>query len=107
MIVVTGCRILVRPLSVEAVDPAWARAKALGIEMLQQDERKAKIAMEKGTLLQIGPKASDEYMTGAKVGDTIGFTKFGGKFVKEKESDEELLIINDEDVLCVFKENNK
>lgn len=98
---VTGCRILVKPLELEEMDPVVARAKALGITF-EKDERKAKTATEKGVLLQVGPKASPEYMEGAVVGDTIGFTKFGGKFVKDGEI--EYLIINDEDIICVFKE---
>mgnify|MGYP000670917922 CR=1 FL=1 len=101
---VTGCRILIRPLKVEEVDEVVKSAKSFGIQLLDQDERKAKIAMEKGTLLQLGPKVSEEYTAGAQVGDVVGFTKFGGKFIKEKESDEELLVVNDEDILCVFKE---
>jgi co-chaperonin GroES (HSP10) len=42
---------------------------------------------------------------GAKVGDTVGFAKFGGKFVTDPESKEELLVLNDEDIICVFKES--
>lgn len=102
---VTGCRILVKPLTVEDLDPAVKAAKRAGIILGEQNERQLKIKADKGVLLQIGPKATDEYMEGAKIGDVIGFTTFGGKFVKEKESDEqEFLIINDEDVICVFKD---
>lgn len=100
-IYVTGCRVLIKPLELEELDPVVARAKALGITF-EKDERKAKTATEKGVLLQIGSKASPEYMEGAKIGDLVGFTKFGGKFVKDGE--QELLIVNDEDIICVFKE---
>jgi len=103
MIKVTGCRILVRPLDLAELDPVMARAKALGIEF-EKDERKAKAHAEKGVVLELGPRVNEDYTEGANVGDTIGFTKFGGKFVKEGPDSEELLIINDEDVICVFKE---
>jgi len=102
MIKVTGCRVLVDPLSIEEVDETVKRAKALGFEFLDKDERKAKVAMERGIILQLGPKVNADYTEGAEVGDTIGFTKYGGKFVKDGEK--ELLVINDEDVICVFKD---
>lgn len=102
---VTGCRLLVKPLNVDDLDPTYKRAKSAGIVLTDKDERTIEAHAEKGVLLQIGPKASEEYMEGAKVGDVIGFTKFGGKFVKENEDDQEkFLIINDEDVICIFKE---
>ena len=101
MIVVTGCRILVKPLELSEIDPVVARAKALGIS-IEKDERKAKSACEKGKLISLGPRVNADYTEGAAVGDIIGFTKFGGKFVKD--GDEDLLIINDEDVICVFKD---
>lgn len=103
MITVTGCRVLVRPLKEEELDENVKRAKALGIQFLEQDERKQKAAMDRGVVLQIGPKTSPDYMEGVKIGDTIGFAKFGGKFITDPETKDELLVINDEDVICVIK----
>lgn len=99
---VTGCRILVEVLEWEETDEVVKRAKALGFH-LDQDERKAKVHAEKGVLKQLGPKVNPDYTEGARVGDIIGFTKFGGKFVKD--GGKEYLVINDEDVICVFKED--
>lgn len=99
---VTGCRILVKPLTLAEVDPMAARLKALGMEFGDKNERAIMVAAEKGVLLQVGPKASSEYLEGAHVGDIVGFTKYGGKVIKDEGED--LIIINDEDVLCVFKE---
>lgn len=98
---VTGCRILVKPLTLEEIDPTAARMKALGMQFGEKNERAIMVAAEKGILLQVGPKASDEYLEGAKVGDIVGFTKYGGKVIKDQ--DEDLIIINDEDCLCVFR----
>lgn len=102
MIKVTGCRVLIDPLEIEEVDETVKRAKALGFEFLEKDERKAKVAMERGVVLQLGPKVNPDYTEGANVGDVVGFTKYGGKFVKDGEK--ELLVINDEDVICVYKD---
>lgn len=101
MIKVTGCRVLVNPLDWEDTDEVVKRAKALGLQF-EKDERKAKVAMERGVIIQLGPKVNADYTEGAEVGDTIGFTKYGGKFVKDGEK--ELLVINDEDVICVYKD---
>lgn len=104
MIKVTGCRVLVKPLNIEDLDPTYRRAKQAGLLLTDMDERKAKVHAEKGIILELGPKVNPDYVEGARVGDVIGFTKFGGKFVKDKPEDDELLVINDEDIICVFKE---
>jgi co-chaperonin GroES (HSP10) len=103
MIEVPGCRILIRPFKVEENDKAFMAAKAAGIALPEMAERKLQSVIDKGTVLQIGPTASQDYVQGVSVGDQIGFTKFGGKFVRDLNSDEDLLIINDEDVICIFK----
>lgn len=105
MIEVTGCRILVQPLTVEENDEVVRSAKRSGLVLLESDERKTRAHMDKGVVLQLGPRCSDEYVAGVRVGDTIGFTKFGGKFVRDFGSDVDVLVINDEDVICIFKES--
>jgi co-chaperonin GroES (HSP10) len=105
MIIVPGCRLLVKPLTLEETDEKVKSAKAQGILLLEVDERKQKVNIDKGILLQIGPKASEDYIGGVKVGDTIGFAKFGGKFITDPETNEELLVINDEDLIVILKEN--
>jgi co-chaperonin GroES (HSP10) len=105
MIVVTGCRILVKPLAEEEVDENVKRMKELGFEFIKSDERRQKVNMDRGTILQMGPKANEDYVAGAEVGDTVGFAKFGGKFVTDDDTKEELLILNDEDIICVFRES--
>lgn len=104
MIEVPGCRILVRPLKLEEQDETMRKAKAVGIQFLDQDERKMKTTVDRGVVLKIGPKVSEDYTQGVEIGSTIGFAKFGGKFVTDINSTEELLVINDEDVICIFKD---
>lgn len=105
MIEVPGCRILVKPMKLEEQDKLYARAEAAGIKLPEAERRKMETTVDKGTVLQIGPQAANEYIQGVEVGSLIGFTKFGGKFVRDIDSEEDLLIINDEDVICIFKEN--
>jgi co-chaperonin GroES (HSP10) len=104
MIEVTGCRILVKPFKVEDADKAYRSAKASGLFIPEATERKVQANIDKGTVLQIGEEASKTYIGHLKAGDQIGFTKFGGKFVRDLDSEEDLLVINDEDVICIFKE---
>lgn len=105
MIKVTGCRILVRPKSLEEHDKIRASAKKAGIALLDVTERKEEINVDQGTVLQIGSKCHEDYVGDLQVGDVIGYAKFGGKFFPDPDNEEKnLLIINDEDVICIFKE---
>lgn len=105
MIKVPGCRILIKPLKTEETDEIVKRMKSLGFDFTETDKRKEQVNMDKGVVLDIGPAVDEDYVKGMNVGDTIGFAKFGGKFVREPNGKEDLLIINDEDVVCIFKEN--
>ena len=101
---VTGCRILIKPFKVQEHDKVFAAAKKAGILLPEFSERKEQANVDKGTVLQIGTKCHEDYVGVVKEGDVIGFAKFGGKFVQDPVDDEIYLIINDEDVICVFKE---
>lgn len=104
MITVKGCRLLLKPFKIQEHDKVFASAKAAGIELPEFSERKEQVNVDKGVVVQIGPTCHEDYVGDLKVGDTIGFAKFGGKFVNDPESDDLFLIINDEDVICVFGE---
>lgn len=104
MISVTGCRILVKPFKLQEHDKVFASAKAAGIELPDFSQRKEEVNVDKGTVLQIGPKCHEDYVGTLNVGDVIGFAKFGGKFVQDPSDDQVYLIINDEDLVCIFKE---
>lgn len=105
MMYVPGCRILIKPLKEEETNETAKRLKALGFELTETDKRKSQLNMDKGVVLQIGPKASEDYIAGMAVGDKVGFTKFGGKFVRDLNSEEDLLIVNDEDIIVIYKED--
>lgn len=103
MILVKGCRLLIKPFTITEQHKDYARAKAAGIVLPEMSERKEQINVDKGTVLQIGDKCHEDYVADLQVGDVIGYAKFGGKFVTDKD-DEQYLIINDEDVICVYKD---
>lgn len=101
---VTGCRVLLKPFKIQEHDKVFAAAQKAGIVLPQMSERKEQANVDKGTVLQIGPKCHPDYTDGILAGDVIGFAKFGGKFVQDPVDEELYLIINDEDIICVFKE---
>ena len=102
MITVKGCRILVRPFKLQEQDKMYARAKAAGIALPEASQRKEEINVDRGTVLQIGKNCHQDYVEDLKEGDVIGYAKFGGKFITDPQTDEILLVINDEDVICVL-----
>ena len=103
-ITVTGCRILVKPQKVQEHDKVFAAARAAGIVLTETSERKEQINVDKGVVLQIGNKCHEDYIENLAVGDKVGFAKFGGKFIQDPSTEEVLLVINDEDIVCIFKE---
>jgi len=104
MITVTGCRILIKPFKIQEHDKVFASAKAAGIALPEFSERKEQINVDKGVVVQRGPNVHVDYVGDLKEGDVIGFAKFGGKFVQDPKTDELFLVINDEDVVCIFKD---
>lgn len=104
MIKVPGCRVLLKPLTIEEVDDVFKSAKKSGILLLEQDERKQQIHVDKGVVLQIGPSTNPDYTSGVEVGDTIGFAKYGGKYIEDPDTKETFLIINDDEIVCIFKD---
>ena len=95
-----GHRILVKPEKLQDIDPTYKSASAAGIFIPEMAKKQEQAAMDKGIVLAIGPTAFKDFGGEAwcKVGDKVAFAKYGGKFV------EELLILNDEDVVCVLKD---
>jgi co-chaperonin GroES (HSP10) len=103
--VTPGHRVLVKPIKLEEADKAVASAKAAGLLILDKTQRQESTIIDVGTVVQIGPTAFRDFGGDpwCKVGDTISYTRHGGKFVKDPDSDEEWLVLNDEDVVMVWE----
>lgn len=103
-----GCKLVLRVQRVEDYDPTIKSAKAVGIVIPEhEDNKRAQAGIDKGVVLEIGPTCNEEYIKGVKVGDTVGFAKYGGKIVSALDDNEDrYLIINDEDVVCKFRSKN-
>lgn len=107
---IVGNRLLVKPISLDVHDPAFARAKALGIEIAEKTERQEASIISSGTVEQIGSLAFTDQGDGAawcKVGDRIDYVRHGGMFVHDPDNkDDKWYVINDIDILVVWSQTN-
>lgn len=107
---VCGPRVLVKQDKLEDVNPAFKRAKEAGLAI--PDGREVKLeqrALDRGVVVRIGPLAWKDWDDGAPwccVGERVLYARHAGKVVKEsEESDDEYVILNDEDIIAVITED--
>ena len=88
-------RILVKPFKLAEVDKDIARAKALGIELIDSENKREQAAVDRGTVIAIGATAFKDFNTESpiKVGDVVAFARYGGKTVKDLETDIEYVLL--------------
>ena len=106
MIIPSLHRILVKPDKVEEVDQTMVRARSMGLEIpLTEDTRsRAQAGIDRGTVVAVGATAFKDFGTSSPIssGDYIAYARFAGKIIKDPSTEEEFVIINDEDLVCVF-----
>jgi len=100
---VVGHRVLIKPHLQEEVSDG-------GIFLAVGDTfERERGATQIGTIVDIGPNAWLDFKPGtpwAKVGDVVYYAKYAGKDVTAGNEDK-YIIINDEDVQCIIKEERK
>ena len=70
--------------------------------VIAKDERRQAIDSDKGTVFMIGPEAWKDFgceKSPFQVGDTVVYSKYGAKVIKDDETEELYIIANDEDLL--------
>jgi co-chaperonin GroES (HSP10) len=105
MIIPTLHRILVKADKLEEVDKTRVKAKQLGIVIPEMDEHKrAQAGVDRGTVVTIGPTAFRDFNAESpiKEGDYVAYARFAGKIIDDPYTDEQYVLLNDEDVVCVF-----
>lgn len=110
MIIPAGHRLLVKPQKIEDVDKVYASAAKAGIITLDQTARQEQLAVDKGIVVSIGInafKAFDDGDPWCVEGDLVAYARYGGKIVQDPETNENYIILNDEDVVAIFKNNSK
>lgn len=70
--------------------------------ILAQSERSQAINSDRGTVFQVGPKAD----VAVKPGDKVFYAKYGAKVLKGDTDKELYIIVNDEDVLVSYTEED-
>jgi co-chaperonin GroES (HSP10) len=105
-IIPTGHHVLVKPQKLEEVDSAYASAQRAGIQLLETEKRKEQIAVSKGTVIQIGPTAYKDYQDGVAwcaAGDLVAYARHGGMFIKDPETEEDFILLNDSDIVAILR----
>lgn len=92
-------RALVKPRQVET-------RTASGIILTETLTRKEQAATDEGIILALGDTFGKDFgaETLPKVGDKVYFAKYAGKFIKNEEG-EDLVLLNDEDIIAIVKED--
>lgn len=106
MIIPALHRILIKQDKLEEADEVYVRAKKAGIQIAPTDDNKrAQASVDTGTVVAIGDTAFRDFGTTSPVspGDKIAYARFSGKFVKDPSDGEEYVVLNDEDVVAIFK----
>lgn len=95
MIKPCGYRLLVMPDKVEDVTD-W------DFKILT-DERLERAAQVYGTITAVGSECWKGETPWAAVGDKVCYIKHAGKFITDPETGEEVVILNDEDIICTLE----
>jgi len=107
MIKVRGPRVLIRPEKIEEHDEVFKAAKAAGIAIYRGEEIKRE---ERGVVIGVVLQTTElcwQAPVGngtpwAYVGDRVVYARYAGKFINDPETQEEFLILNDEDIVGVL-----
>lgn len=94
-------RILIKPIELEKEHDAGGGIKlALAYG---DNEKRHEAARIEGHIVSMGETAD----VPCKVGDHVVFAKYAGLYVNDPETDEEYVLINDEDILCIVRKGDK
>ena len=100
MITPAGYRLLIKADPVETV----SKGGIITIASLES-EKMERAAQTNGTLVAVGEQAWSGDKPWAKVGDRVSYIRHAGKLISDPSTQEDFLIINDEDVLSIITED--
>lgn len=98
-------RVLVKQDKLEDKDDAFKAARALGIVIADQEQKREQAAIDTGVVIEIGPTAFKDFGLDEfpiKVGQTIVYARYGGKAIVDPETKETFVALNDEDVIAIL-----
>lgn len=96
---VKGYRLMVKADPIEEISKG-------GI-VLSVDKTRERAAQNIGTVVSIGDQCFTQYEgePWCEVGDTVLYSRYAGKFVMDPVTQEEYVLLNDEDVIATIEEN--
>jgi co-chaperonin GroES (HSP10) len=107
-----GFRILIKPDPVKDQVKVSEELKKSGfvIGRTADEERRAEVATQIGTVVDVGPTAfhaydknSPDWRPWCKVGDRVIFARYSGKLVEDPVTEEKFMMVNDEDIQCTVE----
>lgn len=99
-------KLVIRPFDIKKTDERYASAQAAGIVILDDSQRqREQQAVDRGTVVSLGPTVFKDFGADCtlKPGDEIVYAKYAGKEVTDIYTKEQFVIINDEDVVAIFR----
>lgn len=99
MIRPAGYRLLVKADEVEIVSKG-----GIVVVASLESEKMERAAQTNGTLVAIGNEAWKGDAPWAKIGDRVTYIRHAGKLISDPSTEEDYLIINDEDVLSIIED---
>jgi co-chaperonin GroES (HSP10) len=100
-------RILVKPDLIEDVDPVYARAKKAGLVTEFMEKEREQAAVDTGVVVDMGETVFADFKASkdtVAVGDRVVYAKYGGKAIKHPETEVRYVLLNDEDIIAIYKE---
>jgi len=97
--------VVVKQEKLVEVDPTYQRAQAAGIVIPEhEDNKRAQAGVDKGTVISLGATAYRDYNIDPpiKPGDTVAFAKYSGKVITDPDTNEDFVVLNDADIVCVI-----
>jgi len=104
MIKPCGHRLVIKQDDLTEANADLRRMKAMGL-VIPEDKERAKLNVDRGIVVSVGPTAFKDFGGEAwcKIGDRVAFAKYSGKLVNDPETGEELMVCNDEDIVCIIE----
>jgi len=100
MIIPAGYRVLVKADPIETVSKG-----GIVVVASLEDEKMERAAQTNGTLVAIGMTVWENSVPWAKIGDRVTYIRHAGKPQIDPITEEEYVIINDEDILSIITED--
>jgi co-chaperonin GroES (HSP10) len=99
-------RILVKPDRLEDVDQVFGNAHKAGLILEFAEREREQAAIDTGVVVDFGTTVFKDFNADnpLKVGDRVVYAKYGGKSVTHPEDKVRYVLLNDEDVIAIFKE---